>query len=64
MVSEDLDEIFELCDRIAVLYQGAFMGILDANDPRTADIGLMMAGSLNLNTEHSPYLKRQKFDQG
>ena len=45
LVSEDLDEIFELCDRIAVIFQGRFMGILDADDPRMADIGLMMAGT-------------------
>ena len=48
LVSEDLEEIFELCDRIAVMFQGEFMGILDSDDPRTADIGLMMAGSLRL----------------
>jgi ABC-type uncharacterized transport system ATPase subunit len=45
LVSEDLDEIFELCDRIAVIFQGRFMGILEADDTRIADIGLMMAGT-------------------
>ena len=45
LVSEDLDEIFELCDRIAVIFQGRFMGVLDADDSRIADIGLMMAGT-------------------
>jgi simple sugar transport system ATP-binding protein len=49
LVSEDLDEIFELCDRVAVIFQGRFMGILDVDDPRMVDIGLMMAGTLNLN---------------
>jgi simple sugar transport system ATP-binding protein len=48
LVSEDLDEIFELCDRIAVIYQGRFMGILESEDPRIADIGLMMAGTKNV----------------
>jgi len=48
LVSEDLDEIFELCDRIAVMFQGEFMGILNSNDERLNDIGLMMAGSLRL----------------
>jgi len=48
LVSEDLEEIFELCDRIAIMFQGEFMGILDAYDPRLKDIGLMMAGSLRL----------------
>jgi simple sugar transport system ATP-binding protein len=48
LVSEDLEEIIELCDRIAVMFKGEFMGILDSNDPRMADIGMMMAGSLRL----------------
>jgi simple sugar transport system ATP-binding protein len=48
LVSEDLEEIFELCDRIAVMFQGEFMGILNSDDLRLKDIGLMMAGSLRL----------------
>jgi simple sugar transport system ATP-binding protein len=48
LVSEDLEEIFELCDRIAVMFQGEFMGILNSDDPRLNDIGLMMAGSLRI----------------
>jgi general nucleoside transport system ATP-binding protein len=50
LVSEDLDEIFELCDRIAVIFEGRMMGILESDDPRLADIGLMMAGTRNLFT--------------
>ncbi|MBF0303908.1 MAG: ABC transporter ATP-binding protein, partial [Desulfamplus sp.] len=47
LFSEDLDEIFELCDRIAVMFQGEFTGILDSSDKeKLADIGLMMAGSV------------------
>jgi simple sugar transport system ATP-binding protein len=49
LVSEDLEEIFELCDRIAVMFHGELMGILEADDPRLSDIGLMMAGSLRLS---------------
>jgi len=45
LVSEDLEEIFELCDRIAVIFKGEFMGILDSDDPKLDDIGLMMAGA-------------------
>jgi simple sugar transport system ATP-binding protein len=48
LVSEDLEEIFELCDRIAVMFRGEFMGILNSDDPQLNDIGLMMAGSLRL----------------
>jgi simple sugar transport system ATP-binding protein len=48
LVSEDLDEIFELCDRIAVMFRGEFMGVLNADDPQLKDIGLMMAGSMRI----------------
>ena len=45
LISEDLDELFILADRIAVLYEGQIIGEVD---PATADretIGLMMTGS-------------------
>ncbi len=48
LVSEDLEEIFNICDRIAVIFQGRFMGVLTSDDPRLQDIGLMMAGALRL----------------
>jgi ABC-type uncharacterized transport system ATPase subunit len=45
LISEDLDELFELSDRIAVLHHGAVVGVVD---PRTADryaVGqLMLSG--------------------
>jgi simple sugar transport system ATP-binding protein len=44
LISEDLDELFELCDRIAVLYDGAIQGIVPADRKRLDEIGLMMAG--------------------
>ncbi len=49
LVSEDLEEIFELCDRIAVIFQGRLMGVLASDDPRFADIGLMMAGAAQID---------------
>ncbi len=45
LVSEDLDEILELCDRVAVMFQGRLMGVVEPDDARRADIGLMMAGT-------------------
>jgi ABC-type uncharacterized transport system ATPase subunit len=48
LVSEDLDEIFELCDRIAIMFRGEFMGVLESEDLRLNDIGLMMAGSMRV----------------
>jgi simple sugar transport system ATP-binding protein len=52
LVSEDLEEIFELCDRIAVMFRGEFMGVLEADDERLKDIGLMMAGSMRIPPEN------------
>ncbi|MDA3788573.1 MAG: ABC transporter ATP-binding protein [Desulfobacula sp.] len=50
LFSEDLEEIFELCDRIAVIFNGEIMAILDSDDKRFSDIGLMMAGSKRINS--------------
>ncbi|MEN6572617.1 MAG: ABC transporter ATP-binding protein [Anaerolineaceae bacterium] len=44
LISEDLDEIIELSDRIAVLYEGRIMGIVERNQATQEQIGLMMAG--------------------
>ena len=58
LVSEDLDEIFELCDRIAVIFKGRLMGILESDDPRIADVGLMMAGTKKLRTGEAADVSR------
>jgi ABC-type uncharacterized transport system ATPase subunit len=44
LVSTELDEIMQLSDRIAVLYRGKIMGIVDATTTSKENIGLMMAG--------------------
>jgi simple sugar transport system ATP-binding protein len=44
LISEDLDEILELSDRIAVIYEGEIMGILPAAEADTERLGLLMAG--------------------
>lgn len=44
LVSTELTEIFELCNRIAVMYKGKFMGIYENSELDTAKIGLLMAG--------------------
>jgi simple sugar transport system ATP-binding protein len=45
MISEDLDEVFELSDRIAVFYNGRVVGTLKASEADRQQIGLMMAGA-------------------
>jgi len=44
LVSEDLEEIMSLSDRIAVIFAGEFVGIVKAEEANIEDIGLMMAG--------------------
>jgi simple sugar transport system ATP-binding protein len=51
LVSEDLEEIYELADRIAVVFEGEIMGIKKPGDLPIEEIGLMMAGSLKGGAE-------------
>ena len=44
LVSEDLDELIKLSDRIVVLFAGELMGDLKADDAEREALGLMMAG--------------------
>ncbi|MED5293810.1 MAG: ABC transporter ATP-binding protein [Actinomycetota bacterium] len=44
LVSAELDEILGLSDRIAVLYDGKIMDVIDAQDADREKIGLLMAG--------------------
>jgi len=44
LISEDLDEVRNLSDRLAVLYEGRLMGILDREQATVERLGLMMAG--------------------
>ena len=44
LISEDLDELLALCDRIAVIYEGQIMEILDRNETSAEELGLLMAG--------------------
>jgi len=48
LISEDLDEILSLSDRIAVMYEGEIVGIVPAEGANVEEIGLMMAGSKRL----------------
>jgi simple sugar transport system ATP-binding protein len=44
LISEDLDEILALSDRILVLYEGRVMGIVERDKTNAEELGLMMAG--------------------
>ena len=47
LVSLELDEIMNLADRIAVIFEGRIVGILDAKGADEKALGLMMAGGGN-----------------
>jgi simple sugar transport system ATP-binding protein len=44
LISEDLDEVRNLSDRVAVMYEGRIMGILPRAEAGVERLGLMMAG--------------------
>jgi general nucleoside transport system ATP-binding protein len=44
VVSSELDEILALSDRIAVMYKGQIMDVLDAKEATKENLGLLMAG--------------------
>jgi len=50
LISEDLEELLSLSNRIAVLYEGEIMGVLPAENADIEKIGMMMAGSLRDST--------------
>jgi general nucleoside transport system ATP-binding protein len=45
LLSEDLDEVMALSDRIAVIYEGRIMGVLDCKEATREKLGLLMAGT-------------------
>jgi general nucleoside transport system ATP-binding protein len=45
LVSSELDEVLSLADRVAVLYRGRIVGLLDAKDADRDRVGLLMAGA-------------------
>jgi simple sugar transport system ATP-binding protein len=44
LLSEDLDELLLLCDRIATIYRGQMVGILERSEFDKYKIGRMMSG--------------------
>ena len=44
VISEDLDEVMALSDRIAVMFEGKIMGIVKQENATRSSIGLMMTG--------------------
>ena len=47
LVSSELEEIMSLSDRIAVIYRGEILKVLDAAAASREEIGLLMAGHVS-----------------
>jgi simple sugar transport system ATP-binding protein len=45
LVSEELDELQMVADRIAVMFEGKIMGIKPVKETNTEELGMMMAGT-------------------
>lgn len=45
MVSADLEELFSLSDRIAVIYNGSIVSILNPRETSPEQLGLAMTGA-------------------
>src|SRR5262249_25875081 len=45
LISEDLEELLTLSDRIAVIYEGRIVRVLDAQTASMAELGLLMSGA-------------------
>jgi simple sugar transport system ATP-binding protein len=46
LISEDLDEILMISDRVAVIYEGRISPSVPAGEADIGDLGLMMTGSI------------------
>lgn len=44
LISEDLDELLALSDRIGVMYEGRLMAVMRWAEATPARLGLLMAG--------------------
>ena len=54
LISQDLDEIFEIAHRVSVISRGRLSPPLPAGDLCAEEIGLMMAGSHETPPDHRP----------
>lgn len=46
LISEDLDELIDLCDRIAVMYEGRITGIRPADQAMREELGRLIMGEM------------------
>jgi ABC-type uncharacterized transport system ATPase subunit len=54
LISEELDEVLALADRIVVLYEGRFVGSFPAGEAEIGRIGLLMTGGAESDDTEGP----------
>jgi ABC-type uncharacterized transport system ATPase subunit len=54
LISEDLDEVLMLADRVVVIYEGHLSPAIDAATADVGELGLMMTGGAGLSAEAGP----------
>ena len=54
LISAELEELMNLADRIAVMFNGEIVGIVDADGADTRALGEMMAGRVRITGEPQP----------
>ena len=54
LISEDLDEILALSDRIAVIYEGRILGVFETRLADVREIGLLMTGGRSSAPPEAP----------
>ncbi|GAC1509732.1 MAG: ABC transporter ATP-binding protein [Chloroflexota bacterium] len=64
LVSAELDEIMALADRIAVLYEGQIMQIIDSAEATEDQVGLLMTGGRERANKQSIDLEAPALSQG
>jgi ABC-type uncharacterized transport system ATPase subunit len=57
--SSELDEVLALADRIAVIYRGRIVGVLDRSEANRDRIGLLMAGEVEEAAEVEPVAEEE-----
>ena len=55
LVSEDLEELFEVCDKVAVMTQGRLSPVKPIRETDAEELGLLMGGSF-VTSENPPSL--------
>jgi len=45
LISEDLEELMAVSDKIGVIYDGKIVSVMDAKETTIEDLGLMMTGA-------------------